>query len=284
MTVWRAWDADDDEYAEALVIREMLPLPMRAAANSWLRTCLESAYGHTDESSVNAIQSALRVDLGLDTGRVDTEQLVESIERHGDRVIVRVIDFCLSDFSPTDGYHRMPPVVESLKWHFDQNMSSVCVQLDGDCYRIARRLPAGVEELAQEAVATANEVAGRHLSKGWSEAQSLTPDTSAVMTEAIRAVEAAAGAVVTPNDRRPRMGKIVGALRDNTDWTLVLATRDDGHPDQRIILIGMIEALVFAEQHRHSGADPSALEALTHIQLASTLVAWFSMGSVTKLK
>lgn len=140
----------------------------------------------------------------------------------------------------------------------------------------------GVEETAQASINSANEIAGRHLLKAWNEAQSLRPDTSAVMTEAIRAVEGAAGPVVIPRDPRPNLSKIVSALRDNEAWTLILSTRDDGHPDQRLVLIGMIETLAFAEQHRHSGDDPSDLQAIAHVQLASVIVAWFSTGTVVK--
>lgn len=254
---------------------------MRAAVRAWLRNELDSGY-NTDERLVTMIQSALRVNFGFPPGRVETGALVGRIEESGDKFVVRVLDLFLSEYSPVPWDGSTPEPVADIEWHFDQNMSAACVRLESGVYRIARRLPQGVEEAAHEAVATANEIAGRHLLKAWTEARSLTPDTSAVMTEGIRAVEAAAGSVLTPKDRKPSLGKIVGALRDQPEWTLVLATRDDGHPDHRLILIGMLETLAFAEQHRHSGKDPSETECLTHVQLASTLVAWFSAGSVVQ--
>lgn len=102
------------------------------------------------------------------------------------------------------------------------------------------------------------------------------------MTEAIRAVEAVAGEVVIPKDKQPRLGKIVSALRSSEKWSLRLPKRDDNHPDQRAVLIGMLEVLAFAEQHRHSGTEPDTQVALAHVELASVLVGWFASGVVFK--
>ena len=109
----------------------------------------------------------------------------------------------------------------------------------------------------------------------------MTPDTSKILREAIQAVEAAAGAVAIPKEGRPQLSKIVGALRDQKGWGLVLAQRD-GHPDHKAVLIGMLETLAFAQQHRHSGHGYSETEAVGHVQLAATLVGWFSAGVVRR--
>lgn len=42
----------------------------------------------------------------------------------------------------------------------------------------------------------------------------------------------------------------------------------------------MLEALTFAEQHRHSGPSPFLREAQTHALLAATVVGWFSTGAI----
>lgn len=282
---WRPWDADDEEYAERLVVRSLIPDPLRPALRAWLRGELNNAGygGQTSFALVNSLQSALRVTFGFFDGPVYTAALVGAIEERGDRFMIRVVDFCLADYT-SDGnpWSPTPSRVEELQWHLDQNMSAVTTRLVEGKYRITRRLPEGIEEVAQQAIDAASATAGRHLSKAWQEARSLDRDTSAVMTEAIRAVEAAAGPVVIPNDLRPRLSKIVAALKDNSKWTIGLPRRDDGYPDQRQILIGMLEVLAFAETQRHSGDDPSGREAMTHVQLASTLVSWFSIGAIVK--
>lgn len=281
MTVWRPWDAGDDEYAQRLEIKSLIPDPLRPFLHSWLASELNSAgYARAEAVTVHALQSALGVNFGFAPGRVPTETLVERMASEGDRFLMQVVDFVAASYEDK-AYAAIPDEIVSLTWHLDQNMSAVQVLPDASrTYRIARRLPLGVEDSGTDAVERSSEEAGRHLIKAWSAMRSLTPDTSLVMTEAIRAVEAAAGPVVIPKDKQQRLGKIVQTLKARETWRLVLRRRDDDVPDHRLILIGMMETLAFAEQHRHGGEAPSVLEALTHVQLASTLVAWFATGAV----
>ena len=281
MTVWRPWDADDDEYAQRLEIKALIPEPMRPFLHSWLASELDTAgYGHTEAGTVHALQSAFGINFGFAPGRVSTQALVERIASESDRFLMQVVDYVAASYERR-AYGPVPDEIDSLSWHLDQNMSAVQILPDASqAYRIARRLPLGVEDSGTDAVDRASEQAGRHLIKAWSAMRSLSPDTSLVMTEAIRAVEAAAGPVVIPKDKQQRLGKIVQTLKARETWGLVLRRRDDGVPDHRIVLIGMMETLAFAEQHRHGGEAPSVLEALTHVQLASTLVSWFATGAV----
>lgn len=49
------------------------------------------------------------------------------------------------------------------------------------------------------------------------------------------------------------------------------------------MLIAMLETLAMAQRDRHaSGIAPSLAQADAHVQLAATLVAWFSSGAVLK--
>lgn len=291
MTVFRPWDADDDEYTQRLEIKEQIPPTLRPALLAWLRNELATAPNYSSErrtweSTVLNIQSALAVNLDQRAGTVLTKNLVSAIAQRGDKFLLRVVDFLLSMMRPersNPGWPTEPPTaVTKLIWHLDQNMSAVTVVEGEDgSYRIARRLPLGVEESGVSAVDSASEAAGRHLTKAWMSVRSLTPDTSLAMTEAIRAVEAAAAPVVLPKDKRQQLSKIVQALKERKSWTLVLEQRDDGYPNQHLVLIGMLETLVFAQQSRHGGGEPpSLLQALSHVQLASTLVAWFATGAV----
>lgn len=287
MNVWRPWDADEAEHMQRLEIKELVPETLRPFLVSWLRSQLNTAgRGFANASSIYAVQSALGVNLNFGHGAVPTDTLTDRIVSKGDHLLMRVVDFVAATFEPEGGWRQdKPDAISSLSWHLDQNMSSVQVALsDAGVYRISRRLPLGVEDSASAAVEAASESAGRHLLKAWNRMRDLEPDASAVMTEAIRAVEAAAGSVITPKDGQFRLGKIVQQLKDRKTWTLVLDQRDDGHPDQRLVLIGMLETLAFAERSRHGGAEPSDLQALTHVQLASTLVAWFSTGAVVNLE
>jgi hypothetical protein len=181
-----------------------------------------------------------------------------------------------------DNWGHTPSIVESLKWHFDSAASAADIALQDGVYRLRRRVSEGVEELAEASKQAAPVLAGKHLAKAWTEAYALTPNTSLVMTEAIKAVEAAAHPVASPNAKKIRLGMITQTIKDQSGWTLAFPTRDDGHPDHKAVLVGMLETLIIAQADRHGGVAPSVLEAQGHAQLASTLVQWFSAGVVVR--
>lgn len=276
---WIPWDADEVEQQDLRVIREDIPETMRPALEQWLADRLDSGFGNTDAETIHALQSGLRIQLLVPNGSLKTEAVVERITALGDRIMLRVVDFILGTLEERLSRVEMAKVTY-LEWHLSIAASGVQVAVQDGVHRLKRRLPEGVEEATQLSVDAANAVAGAHMAKALREVQSLEPDASKVMTEAIRAVEAAAGAVVTPKDMKPSMGKIVGRMRDKQDWSLTLKRRDDGHPDHHAVVLGMLETLTFAEQHRHSGPSPSLREAQTHALLASTVVGWFATGAI----
>ncbi len=281
MSVWRPWDADDEEYEQRSLVREALPAPLRAPALAWLKREFQPRYGWVEERKVHEIQTALQVDFRFDPGLVDADNLMAAIARLGDPFICRVIDLELSGYE-FDDFRGAPAEVDELRWHLDHAASALDITVRDDAYRLKRRVPIGVEELAEATKESASALAGEHLGKAWSEAYSLTPNTSLVMTEAIKAVEAAAHTIVTPAAKKIRLGMITQALKDQSGWTLAFPNRDDGHPDHKAVLVGMLETLIIAQADRHGGAAPSVLEAQGHVQLASTLVQWFSTGVVVR--
>lgn len=280
---WKPWDATDEEYADLQVIREPIPDVLDETINQWLRGFfqLRSSYSEVDRTIINVIEAALRQRLTL-PDNPDSDDVTEAIRAEGEKYTLRVIDLLLSEREPDYPMADTPDDIAFLMTQMDLSSSAVSVVRQERGYRIARRMPEGVEDAAQRAIDDANGTAGRHLASAWREMQSLTPKASMVLREAIQAVEAAGGAVVIPRDKKPQLSKIVGALRDQKGWGLVLARRDDGHPDHKAVLISMLETLAFAEQHRHSGHGYSDTEAVGHVQLAATLVGWFSAGVVVR--
>ena len=204
---------------------------------------------------------------------------MEEIERYGDQFLLRVVDLILSVANYHEGF-SWPDNVETLRDYLDVSVAGICIVVRDDQFRLSTRLEAGVEEAMQAAIDRSEGYATQHLAKAVAESLTSEPDTSQVLTEGIRAVEAAAGKIVIPADKAPRLAKIVGALKEKQGWKLVFQQRDDGYPEHREVLIGMLETLVFAQQDRHSGAAPTPTEALGHVMLAATLVGWFSTGVV----
>lgn len=283
MSVWRPWDADDEEYEERSLIRELLPTALYAPVLAWIRRELRpsGAYAYVDMSRVHELQSGLQVSFGLQSRYVDADDMVRTIAQRGDQFVARVIDFFLSYYEP-DKWGNAPSEVDSLKWHFDSAASAAEIARQDGVYRLRRRVPAGVEELAEASKQSAPTLAGQHLGKAWAEAYALTPNTSLVMTEAIKAVEAAAQPVVSPTAKKVRLGMMTQTIKDQSGWTLAFPKRDDGHPDHKAVLVGMLETLIIAQADRHGGAAPSVVEAQGHVQLASTLVQWFSAGVIVR--
>jgi len=230
---------------------------------------------------VHEIQTALQIDFRLSRRYVEADDMVKIIAQQGDQFLARVIDYMLSTYS-FDPVHGKPSDVIELQGHLDNAASAVDITVVDGAYRLRRRVPEGVEELAEASKSSADALAGQHLGKAWAEAYSLAPNTSLVMTEAIKAVEAAAHPLVTPNDKQRRLGKITQVIKDQIGWTLAFPVRDDGHPNHKAVLVGMLETLIVAQADRHGGAAPSIIEAQGHVQLASTLVQWFSGGVVQR--
>lgn len=281
MNVWVPWDADEEEIEALFVVREPLPSTARPAVLAWLYSRLTQGYDFSSEAVVNEIQSAMRVNFNFERGGTPTPTLMAAVEEKGDRFILRVVDYLLSRYQAFG--LDMPEQVIELQRHLELSSAGVEVVVDnfGGC-RLGTRLPEGVEEAAQAAVNAAPKYAAKHLSTAWRSITDISPDPSKAMTESVKAVEAAAQAVLLPNDHKIRQSKLVEALKSQSGWQLTLAKRGDGHPDHKAVLIGMMETLFLAHSNRHSGDDPSLEEAQSHVMLASLLVGWFATGTVVK--
>jgi hypothetical protein len=101
----------------------------------------------------------------------------------------------------------------------------------------------------------------------------------------VRAVEAAAGPVLTPSDPRPSLGKMNAALRDGmSKWHFTFKMESSVAPKN--VLLQMMQLLWTNEYSRHVDADSaiplhvSQKEAESAVILALTLVSWFTSGAI----
>lgn len=273
------WNATEDEVESLQVIREEIPDEMRDPLEAWLFRELHHSYGNTEDSRVHLLQSALRVNLHIRTQNPNTWDLIRTLKaKGGDDLLLGAVDLQLSMYS--DQGYGIPSEVLALSTHLDLCRAAIRIEVRDGVYRLARRLPDGVEELGESAVLAAENQAGTHLARAWEAATSLKPDPEKAFSEGIKAVELAANAVVTPKAKKVRLSMVVQALKDKQDWQLVLDRREDGVPDHRATLIGMLETLVFAQSGRHGGVGNTAEQARAHVMLASLLVGWFASGAV----
>ncbi|MET9090953.1 hypothetical protein ABZX72_02570 [Streptomyces cyaneofuscatus] len=168
----------------------------------------------------------------------------------------------------------------------------------GSAYRVTDdnsglelRVSTGVSEAMRQTIADATALtstgsASDHLTTAWRAAYGLHPDPERAYSEAIKAVECAAHAVIQPNHKRATLGTMLGELKGpaRPKFTTVLTTTDTKDP------IAPVEELVRAlwdgQTSRHGKQTPTAPETLeaarASVHLAATLVQWFSSGAVVR--
>jgi hypothetical protein len=152
---------------------------------------------------------------------------------------------------------------------------------------LVKRIDETVQRAA-EVLARQGTRAGNLLSDAWRHAFSMQRDASASYRCSVRAVEAAAGPILTPDDPRPSLGKMIAALRDGmSKWTFTFTI--DSAVEPKKVLLEMMQLLWTNEYSRHVDADPtsplhvSQEEAESAVVLALTLVNWFTSGAITRI-
>jgi hypothetical protein len=118
-----------------------------------------------------------------------------------------------------------------------------------------------------------------HLSAAWDAAHALQPDPGKAYSEAIKAVEAAAHAVIEPANSEATLGTMIAAIyADPTRFRLAISRA-------RVrTLVAMMSLLWAGQTSRHGAKTVTRLEtqeaAEMAVQLAVTLVEWFASGKV----
>ena len=143
---------------------------------------------------------------------------------------------------------------------------------------------AAMTEAVEEARSRSNAgSASEHLAAAWAAAYAMQPDPVKAYSESIKAVEAAAHAVVHPGNSRATLGTMLRYMRDHeADFCLMIPA--PGVPVTG--LIGMMAVLWQGQTSRHGGQAPTRAETLDEAraaaQLAVVLVHWFSTGIVKR--
>lgn len=170
----------------------------------------------------------------------------------------------------------------------DRTVPGLAALLDdaGSAWRVANgrnglvlRVSETVANNLGEAVSAAAQGAAGHLSAAWRHAFALRPDPARAYSEAIRAVEVSAIPVVSPADARATLETVIRDLSREGPyrWRLAIPTPDPGQGLET--LIGMLWLLWQGQQADRSGR-PSPESAQAAVQLAVTLVQWFSTATL----
>lgn len=180
-----------------------------------------------------------------------------------------------------------PDSVRSLAELLDEAGSAYRVSEASD--GLEERVTPGVRDAVRRAVAdaaatTAAGSAADHLATAWQTAYGRSPDPMRAYSEAIKAVECAAHAVIEPNNSKATLGSMLGQIRNaRHKFTTVIPT-PTGDPIAPAEV--MMRTLWDGQTSRHGAQTetvPETLEAArAGVHLAAALVQWFVSSAVTR--
>ncbi|MGA4803569.1 hypothetical protein [Streptomyces lavendulocolor] len=140
------------------------------------------------------------------------------------------------------------------------------------------------QTIADAAAEPAAGSAADHLAAAWQAAYGRGPDPVRAYSEAIKAVECAAHAVVQPNNAKATLGTMLGEIRNARHKFSAAIPSPAG--DQIAPAEAMMRALWEGQTSRHgaqTATTPETLEAArSAVHLAATLVQWFVSGAVVR--
>ncbi|MFI8784425.1 hypothetical protein ACIGQC_28215 [Streptomyces albidoflavus] len=140
------------------------------------------------------------------------------------------------------------------------------------------------QTIADAAGASSAGSAADHLATAWQAAYGRGPDPVRAYSEAIKAVEGAAHAVIQPNNAKATLGTMLGELKNARHKFTV--TIDSPGDDAVLSAEAMMRTLWTGQTSRHgsqTGTVPETLEAArAGVHLAATLVQWFISGAVNR--
>ncbi|WP_326793954.1 hypothetical protein OHA79_51985 (plasmid) [Streptomyces sp. NBC_00841] len=141
------------------------------------------------------------------------------------------------------------------------------------------------QTMTDAAAAASSGSAADHLSTAWQAAYGRSPDPQRAYSEAIKAVEAAAHAVVQSKNQRATLGTMLGEI-GNARHKFDTAISTPPGKDPMAPVEAMMRALWEGQTSRHGGQAPTVAETLeaarAGVHLAAALVQWFVSGAVVR--
>ncbi|MDE0138686.1 MAG: hypothetical protein OXM57_09130 [bacterium] len=262
---------------------EGVPVWLRGSLIDWVRPALTGGtpwdgYSFWSIEQIRFIERSLR--LKLPTG--DEEHLGQWILRlmqGNSDFLLDVVDLVLSNLAKRTNAVELRRILEEAG-------SIWTPVLEDHHFRLERRVQGEVMKRANR-VMESRDNASKHLKEAWIRVYGRSPDPSSAYREAVRAVEAAAKTVVSPNNKLTTLGTIIADVKSRP--TKFAVSLEPGTRDKDPVegLVYMLRLLWKAQIDRHGTDDQNARlhvsleEAETALHLAITLVHWFREGLVT---
>lgn len=238
------------------------------------------------------LQRSLRIDLDWRWYEKAVESFLRLLDED-DVLFLRVLDFSLENLLlghyGAQAGHKAAYELDTILRQAGSVWSVASVSGQTAHYELRRRISS---EAAHALTRARDEVGshGEHLSRAWAAAFSRDPNPSEAYAESVKAVEAAAIPVVTPNDQKATLGRIIGELRRNpAAWRTVYAEGSSLStatltPVETIIAV--LDLLWKNQVDRHGSPAPrksiTPSQAENAVHLALVLVRLFSTGALRR--
>lgn len=260
---------------------EGVPEWLRHSLHKWIKNILTNYTDFANGYVLDTLERELRMPLGGGSDDQRLRQVLFKLENA--TMCLDIADYLLVREVSTDpdGYRD----AEHLGLILTQANSEWAVYRSDGQFRLTKRLDPTTQELTTS-VASENDRASKHLTSAYAATYGRDPNPSLAYKEAVRAVEAAARPVVTPNDSVATLGKMISAMADKpTKWKVSLEP-EAGDPVVKVV--EMMRLLWTGQLDRHGTDDDTrplnvskdAADAALH--LAATLVQWFRSGVISR--
>lgn len=261
---------------------EGVPPWLFASANQWVtrRFDLGEDMGgrrRFDAKRLLRVQRELRLTLSWSTTSSAMRSLLGYLddEKYGPAIL----DWCVGNATHIDD-------LLELKNALYEAGSAWTIGIDeNDVPELQRR----VDETTTAAIKSAAPAGTRpahHLSSAWSKVYGQHPDPSAGYSQAVKAVEAAAHLVISPNNEKATLGTMIRDMRAAPHkWATTLQPSSGGNGTVQIT--EMMQLLWSAQLDRHGSSSTAAplavslAEAAAALHVAASLVYLFRSGAIS---
>jgi hypothetical protein len=255
---------------------EGMPAWMLQSARQWVKPFLTDGRGSAVASTLQSLEVALRT---APLSWASPEHALDSLFTRmweDEEFALNVLDYALH-FCPRDGARATDLNVILYQ---AGSVWEVQPAVEGAGCQLARRAIGPLPEVIEE-VRNVNQRAHAHLLSAWGKLMGRDPDPSGAYREAIRAVEVVAAPVVTPDDPKATLGKIIPAIRAKPEkWTvdLVEATPTQVADTAAMIWQGQFDRHGTADENVPLNVSQEQADAAVHVSIA--LVRLFAGGHI----
>lgn len=257
-----------------------VPEHLTTPLQNWVKQALTVGNGYYDETTAQTLCLRLHITAALHRG---TPQYTETLAHSTGADLLNVIDELLRYWSEVGANGS----IESLDLLLSDSGSAYRVT-DAEDGLEERVTPAVRDAVRQTIAGAAGQAstgsAAEHLAAAWQAAYGLGPDPVRAYSESIKAVEAAAHAVIEPTNTKATLGTMLRAIRDSPEKFDAAIPPKNGNPI--VPAEAMMRALWDGQTSRHGGQTPTVPETLESaragMHLAATLVQWFVSGAVVR--